>query len=103
MVTKQKRLKLKPSARDKRRYFLVAKSKANQVEDAILEYVGVLGLAKSAYLQVKVKGHAGFIVGSCSRESLENVRAALGLHGIVIVRVSSTLKGLGKGLECRKS
>jgi len=96
MVVKQKRLKLRPSARDKRRYFLVAKSKAGEIEDAILEYVGVLGLAKSAYLLVTVKGHAGFAVGSCSRESLEHVRAALGMRGIMIVKVSSTLKGLGK-------
>jgi len=96
MVVKQKRLKLKPSARDKRRYFLVAKSKASEIEDAILEYVGILGLAKSAYLPVKIKGFSGYAVGSCSRESLEHVRAALGLHGIEIVKVSSTLKGLGK-------
>jgi len=96
MVVKQKRLKLKPSARDKRRYFLVETSKMNQIEDAILEYVGVLGLAKSAYLNVNVKGFLGFVVGSVSRESLENVRAALGMKGIVIVKVSSTLKGLGK-------
>jgi RNase P/RNase MRP subunit POP5 len=96
MITKQKRLKLKPSARDKRRYFLIAKSKAGQIEDAILEYVGVLGFAKSAYLSIKVKRLSSFVVGSCSRESLEYVRVALGMKGILIVKVSSTLKGLIK-------
>jgi len=86
-----KRLKLKPSARDKRRYFLIGASNA-KVEKAILEYIGVLGLGKSAYMFVKKVGVKS--VGSCLVKSLEDVRAALAFEGIKIERVSGTLKGL---------
>ncbi len=92
MVKKQKKLKLKPSARDKRRYFLIKGVQNKQVEEAILDYVGVLGFAKSAYMVVKKKRQE--IIGSCLVGSLNNVRASLALKGIKIERVSGTLKGL---------
>ena len=96
MGMKNRKLKLKPSARDKRRYFLVGASNA-KVEAAILKYIGVLGFGKSAYKQVLDVGiqGAGRIVGSCLVKSLEDVRAALALDGIWIEKVSGTLKGLG--------
>ena len=98
MVEKGKRLKLKPSARDKRRYFLVSASNA-KVEAAILEYVGILGFAKSAYMPVGgrglVVGGRKLMVGSCLVKSLDDVRAALAFAGIKIEKVSGTLKGLG--------
>lgn len=101
---KIKKLKLKPSARDKRRYFLVGDSNT-KVESAILEYIGILGFAKSAYMQVGSRksvvggrgsgsGNQGFIIGSCLTKSLDDVRAALALAGIKIEKVSGTLKGL---------
>lgn len=93
MVGKIKRLKLKPSARDKRRYFLVRASNSD-VEAAILEYIGVLGFAKSAYMKVVTKDFPGKLVGSCLVKSLEDVRAALAFAGIGIEKVSGTLKGL---------
>jgi len=100
MANKIKKLKLRPSARDKRRYFLVRASNA-RVEDAILDYVGVLGFARSAYMKVslgirnKELGiRKGYIVGSCLVKSLDEVRAGLALAGISVVRVSGTLKGL---------
>ncbi len=86
-----KRLKLKPSARDKRRYFLVNASN-EKVEKAILEYIGVLGFGKSAYMFVGKFGAK--IIGSCLVNSLEDVRAALSFDGIRIEKVSGTLKGL---------
>ncbi|MAH46010.1 hypothetical protein CMI37_09270 [Candidatus Pacearchaeota archaeon] len=90
---KTMRLKLKPSARDKRRYFLVSGGGNEKIEKAILDYVGVLGFAKSAYMFVKkAKGRA---VGSCLRQELNNVRAGLGFGGMKIDKVSGTLKGLG--------
>ena len=89
-----KKLKLKPSARDKRRYFLVGASNA-KVEAAILEYVGVLGFAKSAYMKVNAPEFRGKTVGSCLVKSLNDVRAALAFAGIRIEKVSGTLKGLG--------
>ena len=88
-----KRLNLKPSTRDKRRYFLV-KASNSAVEKAILEYVGVLGFAKSAYMKVNTKDFSDRLVGSCLSDSLENVRASLAFAGINILKVSGTLKGL---------
>lgn len=93
MVKKGKKLNLKPSARDKRRYFLV-RATNEKVEAAILEYIGVLGFAKAAYLKVKTKDFPSWLVGSCLVKSLEDVRAALASAGIRIERVSGTLKGL---------
>ena len=99
MVNKIKKLKLRPSARDKRRYFLVRATNA-KVEAAILDYVGVLGFARSAYKQVagcrlQVAGR-GMLVGSCLVKSLDEVRAGLALAGIRVEKVSGTLKGLRK-------
>ena len=90
---KTKKLKLKPSARDKRRYLLIDCHDNSQIEKFILDYIGVLGFAKSAYVFVKKKGNK--IVGSCLRESLNDVRAGLGFGGIKIEKVSGTIKGLG--------
>lgn len=89
---KMRKLKLRPSARDNRRYFL-AGALNSEIEAAILEYIGVLGFAKSAYVFVKKSGTKS--VGSCLVKSLDDVRAALGLAGIRIEKVSGTLKGLG--------
>lgn len=90
---KQKKLNLKPSQRDKRRYMLIKCDSSSKVEEAILEYVGVLGMAECAYMFVKRLD--GSIVGSVKREMLEKIKAGLGLKDIDIERVSGTLKGLG--------
>ena len=98
-MVKVRKLKLRPSARDKRRYFLVRSSNA-KVEDAILDYVGILGFAKAAYLKVDVsrekkwKLGKGYMIGSCLVKSLDDVRAGLALAGVRIEEVSGTMKGL---------
>lgn len=89
-----KKLKLKPSARDKRRYFLTSCEDNEKIEKVILEYLGVLGFAKAAYMFVKKID--GKVVGSCLRESLEDVRASLAFKKIEILKVSGTIKGLEK-------
>ena len=94
-MVKIKKLKLKPSARDKRRYFLV-KATNEKVEAAILEYIGVLGFAKSVYMKVNSKDFPGRLIGSCLTKSLNDVRASLAFVGIKIEKVSGTLKGLRK-------
>jgi RNase P/RNase MRP subunit POP5 len=106
MATKLTRLKLKPSARDKRRYLLISEKSNKKIEQAILDYVGVLGFAKSGYMQVqhrsvypKISGANKKIIkhsiGSIHRKELENIRAALAFAKISIAKVSGTLKGLG--------
>ena len=72
-------LKLKASARENRRYFFVSSGK-EKVEKTILDYLGILGFAKSGYKYVKKSG--GKIIGSCTRESLNDVRAALAMAGL---------------------
>jgi len=99
-MVKSRKLKLKPSARDKRRYFLVRASRED-VEKVILEYIGVLGFARSAFMIVSPeegknskKISNSFLIGSCLVSSLDDIRASLGLAGIEILKVSGTLKGL---------
>ena len=89
----QKKLKLKPSARDKRRYLLISASN-DKIEKAILDYIGVLGFAKARYMKVKSVG--GKTVGSVDRKMLNDVVAGLGVAGISVGRVSGTIKGLSK-------
>lgn len=88
-----KTLKLKPSAKDNRRYFTTSASNES-VEKCILEYLGILGFAKSAYMLVKDEKIPNKTIGSCDRKSLEDIRAALTLAGIKIDKVSNTIKGL---------
>jgi len=95
MANKIKKLKLKPSARDKRRYFLTSASN-EKMEAAILEYIGVLGFAKSAYIKVNTKNFPKMTVGSCLTKSLNDIRASLAFAGIKITNVSGTLKALAK-------
>jgi RNase P/RNase MRP subunit POP5 len=87
----KKKAKLRQSARDNRRYFFMNSSDKEKVERAILEYIGVLGFAKSNFMFVEKDGK---IIGSCVRESLENIRASLAWKGIKIQKVSGTLAGL---------
>ncbi len=94
-MMKSKIPKLKPSARDKRRYFLTT-AKSEEIKKAILEYVGVKGLAKSVYMEVKNAKIKNYTVGSCLVDSLDDVRASLAFARINIVKVSGTIKGLGK-------
>jgi RNase P/RNase MRP subunit POP5 len=94
MKNTAKKLKLKPSARDKRRYFLV-RAENSKIEESILRYIGILGFAKSAYIEVKTKEFSKNVtVGSCLTKSLEDVRASLAFEGISIDGVSGTIKGL---------
>ncbi|MGC9309567.1 MAG: hypothetical protein ACP5D2_02630 [Candidatus Nanoarchaeia archaeon] len=86
----EKSSKLKPSQRDKRRY-LVINAKNEDIEQAILRYIGELGFAKADYRMVK-KGKK--TIGSCLASKLDDVRAALSLADISIEKVSGTLKGL---------
>lgn len=88
-------LKLKSTARLKRRYLLV-KGEKSAIEQAILEYVGVLGWAKAA--PVFLPHAQGMLVFAVNREEIVNIRAALALspHSIQVVRVSGTLHGLQK-------
>jgi RNase P/RNase MRP subunit POP5 len=95
-MIKSKILRLKPSAKDKRRYLLIDEVDNKKIEAAILKYLGVLGFAKAKYMKISGEQPKGKVVGSCVRGELENVRAALTLSSIKIERVSNTIRALGK-------
>lgn len=91
------KLKTKASAKIKRRYLLIDGRK-EEVERAILDYIGILGWARAAPVWVDIKGEREGNVLSVAREEVMNVRAAFEAspHKIKVKRVSGTLKGLGK-------
>lgn len=88
-------LKLKPSARSKKRYLLLKASK-NDVEKAILDYVGILGWAKAN--PFFVKSSRGRSILAVERKELDKIRGAFAIYvdKIEVLKVSGTLKGLGK-------
>ncbi len=89
-----KKLKLKPSARDKRRYFVINSDDKKKIEIALMDYLGILGMAKARFMFVK-KLPKGKIIGSCERSELNDIRAGLIYGGFSVEKVSGTLKGLG--------
>jgi len=88
---------LKPSMIEKKRYLLVkGKDLEINIEKAILDFVGVLGLSKTGL--GFIKKNEDFCIISVNREAVNNIRAALCVfpEKIVVERVSGTLKGLRK-------
>ncbi len=89
-----KTLKIKPSARIKRRHLLIS-GKKKDIEYAILEYIGTLGWGK---VMPVFMNHGDEIILSVDRAMLTDVRAALAFSPalIEVLKVSGTLKGLEK-------
>jgi len=81
--------KLKPSLRENKRYLLVEAGK-EQVEKAILDFLGILGYAKAGVAFVNNN------VLAVNRKELDKIKAGLCLAGIKVRKVSGTLKGLRK-------
>lgn len=86
-------LKINPSAKIHRRYLLLQAKSKEEIEKAILDYIGILGYAKAKPFFVSGKK----IVLAIDRTSINDVRAAFELSpaDIKVLRVSGTLKGLG--------
>jgi RNase P/RNase MRP subunit POP5 len=89
------KLNVKPSQRVKRRYLLIEGSKEN-IEKAILDYLGALGWAKASPIFVKSEQGRNKITLAVSRGEVDSIRAAFEASGsaICIVGISGTLKGL---------
>ncbi len=87
--------KIRASGRIKRRHILII-GKKDEVEKIILDYLGILGWARASPSFIDAGN--GKIVLSVDRKEVDNVRAAFELckERIRILRVSGTLKGLGK-------
>jgi len=87
---------LKPSHREKKRYLLIkgtGVSKKN-IEEVILEFIGVLGFAEASP-QV-VKSGKGFVILVINRGSLDKIRASfvMSKKDLQIVKVSGAIKNL---------
>ncbi len=94
---------LKPSQRENKRYLLVqGKNLKTNIEKAILDFIGVLGMSKVGLGWIKTKypqKHKKDSVIICvNREMLDSVRASLCVwpEKMSVEKVSGTLKGLGR-------
>jgi len=89
---------LKPSARENKRYLAVKGNdlSRNKIEGIILEFIGVLGMAKAGMSFVSVEKNKAIIC--VNREAVNSIRASFAVspENIEVIRVSGTLKGLGK-------
>jgi RNase P/RNase MRP subunit POP5 len=86
---------LKPSQREKKRYLLVkGKNLRENVEKAILDFIGILGMSKAGLEWIKSADDSAII--AINRKSVEHVRASFAVwpEKIEIKRVSGSLKGL---------
>ena len=88
---------LKPSMKENKRYLLVnGKDTRKNVEKAILDFIGILGMSKCGLSFVKTEKDSSIIC--INRESINHVRASFAVfpEKIEVLRVSGTLKGLRK-------
>jgi len=88
---------LKPTMRENKRYLLVSgENLKTNIEKAILDFVGVLGMSKAGLDFIKTNNN--FAVISVNREMVDSVRASLCVfqRKMEVKKVSGTLKGLGK-------
>ncbi|HTZ42169.1 MAG TPA: Rpp14/Pop5 family protein [Candidatus Omnitrophota bacterium] len=84
---------LKPSMREKKRYLYV-KGNPNEIEKAILNFIGVLGMSKAS--PAFIKKEKDYAIISINRQSLNEVRASLAVspEKLEVLRVSGTMKSL---------
>jgi RNase P/RNase MRP subunit POP5 len=87
--------RIMPSLRERKRYLLLEKVKKEDVEKAIIEYIGSLGYGKSGLIFVKNN------IIAINREMINKIRAAFAVYSksIKVLGVSGTLKGLSKNFK----
>lgn len=88
---------LKPSMKENKRYLLVkGKNLKTNIEKAILDFVGILGMSKCGLSFIKSGKDSAVIC--INREAVESIRASLCVFSekMDVLKVSGTLKGLGK-------
>jgi RNase P/RNase MRP subunit POP5 len=88
-----------PSQKENKRYlFVKGKDLKENIEKAILEFSGTLGLSKCGLSFISSDSSKNQAVISVNRESLDLVRASLVVfpEKMEVTKVSGTLKGLSK-------
>ena len=86
---------LKPTMRENKRYLLVkGKNLKENIEKAILDFVGVLGMSKAGLSFIKTEKESAIIC--INREAVNEVRASLAVFPkkMEVKKVSGTLRGL---------
>ncbi len=85
---------LRPSMREKKRYLLV-KGEIKDIEKAVFEGVGVLGISKTGLKWIESDKKSAII--SINREAIDSVKACFAIwpEKLWVEKVSGTLKGLG--------
>jgi len=86
---------LRPSMRENKRYLLVeGKNLRKNIEVAILEFIGILGMSKVGLEFIKENQDSAII--GINREMVDSVRASLCVFSekIEVKKVSGTLKSL---------
>lgn len=86
-----------PSQRENKRYLLVeGKNLKQNIEKAILEFIGILGMSKVGLSFIETKSASAIIC--INREMVDKVRASFCVfkEKIEVKKVSGTLKSLRK-------
>ena len=86
---------LRPSMREKKRYLLV-KGKIRDIEKAIFEGIGILGISKTGLNWVKSDKKS--VIISVNRGAVDSIKACFAIwpEKLLVEKVSGTLRGLGK-------
>jgi len=87
---------LKPTMKENKRYLLVkGKNLKQNVEKAILDFIGVLGMSKTGLSWIKSDSDSAVIC--VNREAVNSVRASLVVwpERMSVEKASGTLRGLG--------
>ena len=86
---------LKPTMRENKRYLLV-KGKIEDIEKAILDFIGVFGMSKAGMEWIKNDGGNQTAIIAVNRGSVNHIRASLAVwpEKIIVERVSGSMKGL---------
>lgn len=88
---------LKPSQRENKRYLLIkGKNLKENIEKAILDFIGILGMSKVGLGWIKSNANSAVI--SINREMVDSIRASLCVwpEKMTVQKISGTLKGLNK-------
>lgn len=88
---------LRPSQRERKRYLLLSgKNLEKNIFQAILDFIGILGLSKAS--PEVIKRNKGSLIISVNRKSLDSIKASFAVftEKISVKKISGTLKGLEK-------
>ncbi len=84
--------KIKPSHREKKRYLLLENTDKKGIDEAILNYIGILGYAKASPQIISRRENK--LILAINRKELDKIKASFLFHDIKIKKVSGTLKKL---------